>query len=92
MTPAGAIGSLRQPAFAAPASATPAGCALDPACPKIRPRDQLQLGGPVTLAFLWLSPHLGNRSTQLDKPPWSGSTQHYRWHIHRPAWRPGVRL
>jgi hypothetical protein len=41
---------------------------------------------------------LGNRQAQLDKPPWSGSRQHYRcpgcggrvgWHIHGPAWRPG---
>ena len=67
--------------------------------PKIRPHDLLQVGAPVTLAFLWCSRCIWEiDQAQLDKPPWSGSHQLYRcpgcggrveWHIHGPAWRPG---
>jgi hypothetical protein len=59
----------------------------------------LQVGGPVTLAFLWCNSCIWEiDQAQLDKPPWSGSAQRYRcpgcggrvdWHIHGPAWRPG---
>jgi hypothetical protein len=59
--------------------------------PTIRPHDLLPVGGPVTLAFLWCSLCVWEiDQAQLDKPPWSGSTQHYRcpgcggrveWHI-----------
>jgi hypothetical protein len=69
-----------------------------PGVPKIRPAALLQVGGPVTLAFLWCSRCIWEiDQAQLHKPPWSGSSQHYRcpgcrgpveWHIHRPAWRP----
>ena len=69
MTPAGAIGSLRRPGFAAPANATPADRALRPAVPKMRPHDLLQVGGPVTLAFLWCSRWIWEiDQAQLDKP------------------------
>jgi hypothetical protein len=70
-----------------------------PGVPKIRPAELLPVGGPVTLAFLWCSACIWEiDQAQLDKPPWSGSRQHYRcpgcggrvdWHIHGPAWRPG---
>jgi hypothetical protein len=69
-----------------------------PGVPKIRPAELLQVGGPVTLAFLWCNSCIWEiDQAQLDKPPWSGSTRHYRcpgcatrveWHIHGPAWRP----
>jgi hypothetical protein len=70
-----------------------------PGVPKIRPAKLLQVGGPVTLAFLWCNTCVWEiDQAQLDKPPWSGSSQRYRcpgcrravdWHIHGPAWRPG---
>jgi hypothetical protein len=70
-----------------------------PGVPKIRPAELLQVGGPVTLAFLWCNACiLEIDQVQLDRPPWSGSRQRYRcpgcggrveWHIHGPAWRPG---
>jgi hypothetical protein len=70
-----------------------------PGVPKFRPAELLQVGGPVTLAFLWCNSCLWEiDQAQLDKPPWSGSRQRYRcpgcggrvdWHIHGPAWRPG---
>jgi len=70
-----------------------------PGMPKIRPPQLLPVGGPVTLAFLWCNSCIWEiDQAQLDKPSWSGNTQHYRcpgcggrveWHIHRPAWRPG---
>ena len=70
-----------------------------PGVPKIRPAELLQVGGPVTLAFLWCNSCIWEiDQAQLDKPPWSGSRQRYRcfgcgrpvvWHIHGPAWRPG---
>ena len=70
-----------------------------PGVPKIRPAELLQVGGPVTLAFLWCNSCIWEiDQAQLDKPPWSGSGQRYRcpgcggavrWHIHGPAWRPG---
>src|ERR1041384_6678321 len=71
-----------------------------PGVPKIRPAAELlQVGGPVTLAFLWCPRCIWEiDQAQLDKPPWSGSRQGYRcpgcagrveWHIHGPAWRPG---
>jgi hypothetical protein len=69
-----------------------------PGMPKIRPAELLQVGGPVTLAFLWCNSCIWEiDQAQLDKPPWSGSHQRYRcpgcggrvdWHIHGPAWRP----
>jgi DNA-directed RNA polymerase subunit RPC12/RpoP len=62
-----------------------------PGVPKFRPAELLQVGGPVTLAFLWGNSCLWEiDQAQLDKPPWSGSAQHYRcpgcggrvdWHI-----------
>jgi hypothetical protein len=67
--------------------------------PVIRPAELLPVGGPVTLAFLTCPRCIWEiNQAQLDKPPWSGSTRHYRcpgcggrveWHIHGPAWRPG---
>jgi hypothetical protein len=67
--------------------------------PKIRPHDVLQVGGSVTLAFLWCSRCIWEiDQAQLDRLPWSGSRQCYRcpgcrhrveWHIYGPAWRPG---
>ena len=64
-----------------------------PGVPKIRPAELLQVGGPVTLAFLWCNSCIWEiDQAQLDKPPWSGSRQRYRcpgcggrvdWHI---AW------
>jgi hypothetical protein len=67
--------------------------------PKIQPRQLLQVGGPLTLAFLTCPRCIWKfAQAQLDKPPWSGSARHYRcprcsrlvdWHIHGPAWRPG---
>ena len=69
-----------------------------PGLPKIRPAELLQVGGPVTLAFLWCNSCIWEiDQAQLDKPPWSGTGQRYRcpgcggrveWHIHGPAWRP----
>jgi hypothetical protein len=50
-----------------------------PGMPKIRPAELLQVGGPVTLAFLWCNACIWEiDQVQLDKPPWSGSRQHYR--------------
>jgi hypothetical protein len=53
---------------------------------------------PAELAFLTCPRCIWEiDQAQLDKPPWSGSRQHYRcpgcgsrveWHIHRPAWPP----
>ena len=44
--------------------------------PKIRPVTLLQVGGPVTLAFLWCSRCIWEiDQAQLDKPPWFGSRQ-----------------
>src|SRR5215216_3884238 len=73
--------------------------AAAPGLPKIRPAQLLPVGGPVTLAFMWCNSCIWEiDQAQLDKPPWSGSRQHYRcpgcggrveWHIHGPAWRPG---
>jgi hypothetical protein len=67
--------------------------------PVIRPAELLPVGGPVTLAFLTCPRCVWEiNQAQLEKPPWSGSKQHYRcpgcggrveWHIHGPAWRPG---
>jgi hypothetical protein len=67
--------------------------------PVIRPAELLQVGGSITLAFLTCPRCVWEiNQAQLDKPPWSGSAQHYRcpgcggrveWHIHGPAWRPG---
>jgi hypothetical protein len=52
----------------------------------------LQVGGPVTLAFLWCNSCLWEIDhVQLDKPPWSGTARRYpcpgcggrvEWHIH----------
>ena len=50
-----------------------------PGLPKIRPAVLLQVGGPVTLAFLWCNTCVWEiDQTQLYKPPWSSSAQHYR--------------
>ena len=50
-----------------------------PGVPKIRPAELLQVGGPVTLAFLWCNSCIWEiDQAQLDKPPWSGSRQRYR--------------
>ena len=50
-----------------------------PGVPKIRPAALPQVGGPVTLAFLWCNACIWEiDQAQLDKPPWSGSRQHYR--------------
>jgi hypothetical protein len=67
--------------------------------PVIRPAALLPVGGPVTLAFLTCPRCIWEfNQAQLDKPPWSGSSQHYRCpgchgrverHIQGPAWRPG---
>ena len=75
------------------------GCCGTPGVPKIRPAELLPVGGPVTLAFLTCPRCIWEiNQAQLDKPPWSGSRQHYRcsgcggrvdWHVHGPAWRPG---
>lgn len=38
----------------------------------------LQVGGPVTLAFLWCNSCLWEIDhVQLDKPPWSGTARRY---------------
>jgi hypothetical protein len=70
-----------------------------PGVPIVRPAELLPVGGPVTLTFLTCPRCIWEiNQAQLDKPPWSGSSQHYRcpgcagrveWHIHGPAWRPG---
>jgi hypothetical protein len=70
----------------------------------IRPRERLQVGGPVTLAFLFCrrcAPYWQIDQVQLDKPPWStthlGPDDRFRcpgcrgrvdWHINGPTWRP----
>jgi hypothetical protein len=47
--------------------------------PVIRPAELLPVGGPVTLAFLTCPRCIWEiNQAQLDKPPWSGSGQHYR--------------
>jgi hypothetical protein len=47
--------------------------------PVIRPAELLPVGGPVTLAFLSCPRCIWEvNQAQLDKPPWSGSRQHYR--------------
>lgn len=66
--------------------------------PVIRPAELLQVGGPVTLAFLCCPRCVWEISyVRLDQAPWSGTQQRYRcpgcngaveWHIHGPAWRP----
>ena len=44
-----------------------------PGLPKIRPAELLQVGGPVTLAFLWCNACIWEiDQAQLDKPPWAG--------------------
>jgi hypothetical protein len=70
-----------------------------PGVPIVRPVELLQVGGPVTLAFLSCPRCLWEISyVRLDQPPWSGTCQRYRcpgcdsavdWHFHGPAWRPG---
>jgi hypothetical protein len=61
--------------------------------PVIRPAELLPVGGPVTLACLTCPRCIWEiNQAQLDKPPWSGSAQHYRLPGLRsprgPAWRP----
>ena len=66
--------------------------------PVVRPAELLQVGGPVTLAFLTCPRCIWEiDQAQLDKPPWSGkpstiaalaAVAAWSWHIHGPAWRP----
>jgi hypothetical protein len=70
-------------------------------CVYIRPAEMLQVGGPITLAFLFCRrcvPYWQIGQVQLDRPPWSatqlGPDDRFRcpacrgrvdWHIHGPA-------
>jgi hypothetical protein len=50
-----------------------------PGLPIIRPAELLQVGGPVTLAFLTCPRCIWEISyIRLDQPPWSGSRRRYR--------------
>jgi hypothetical protein len=70
----------------------------------VRPAEMLQVGGSVTLAFLFCvtcEPSWEINHVPIDKPPWSvvnrkgndrfrcpGCGKAVAWRIHGPTWRP----